>query len=207
MFDIDGTLIQSYDLDVECFVCAVKDVIGIDICTDWSTYRHVTDAGILYEILDYHKISEKQVIYNEIKNVFIKKTQESINTKPVQEVAGASSFLKLMKSMDDVVLSFATGGWYESAVLKLESAGIDFSDIPIASSNDSFVRTEIMKISASKANIENSFSRTYFGDGSWDKKASEELDYNFILVGCGLKHKPNINNFESVDYVMSCIGL
>jgi phosphoglycolate phosphatase-like HAD superfamily hydrolase len=207
MFDIDGTLIQSYEFDSECFVSAVKEVVGIEICSDWSTYMHVTDAGILDEILDSHEVSDKQEIHNEVKNVFIKKTQERINIKPVQEVLGASSFLEFMKSMDNVVLSLATGGWYESAVLKLKSAGIDFCDIPIASSNDSFIRTEIMKISASKANIENSLSHTYFGDGSWDKKASEEIGYNFVLVGNRLEHKPNITNFKSINRVMACIGL
>ena len=48
--------------------------------------------------------------------------------------------------MGHVAISFATGGWYESAILKLESAGIKISNIPIASANDHHSRIEIMKI-------------------------------------------------------------
>lgn len=208
MFDIDGTLVQSYDIDSECFISAVKEVVGVEISSDWSTYAHVTDAGILDEILDSNGVSNKQIIHNEVKSIFIQKIQKRISRKSVQEVLGASSFLEFLKSMDDVVVSLATGGWYESAVLKLGSAGINYDDIPIASSNDSFIRTEIMKIATSRANVGNSCSCTYFGDGSWDKKASEQLGYNFVLVGSNkLEHIPNILNFEPINEVVACIGL
>lgn len=208
MFDIDGTLVQSYDIDSECFTRAVREVVGLEVSADWSTYSHVTDAGILDEILDSNGVSNKKIIHNEIKSAFIQKIQTRINREPVQEVLGASSFLEFLKSMDGVVVSLATGGWYESAVLKLGSAGINYDGIPIASSNDSFIRTEIMKIATSRANMGNSCTCTYFGDGSWDKKASEQLGYNFVLVGGNkLEHKPNILNYETINEVVACIGL
>lgn len=207
MFDIDGTLLQSYDVDSECFVSAVKEVAGIEISSDWSNYAHVTDAGILDEILESNEVPDRQIIYNEVKSVFIQKIQERINIKPVQEVIGASSFLKFLNTMDDVVVSLATGGWYESAILKLRSAGINIDGLPIASSNDSSIRTEIMKIATSRAIMGNSYSCTYFGDGSWDKKASEQLGYNFILVGSKLKHKPSIINFKPINEIVAYIGL
>jgi hypothetical protein len=105
------------------------------------------------------------------------------------------------------VVSLATGGWYESAVLKLRSAGINFDGISIASSNDSSIRTEIMKIATSRTTKGNECQCTYFGDGIWDKRATEKLGYNFVLVGNKLVHKPNINNFKSQNEVMACIGL
>jgi phosphoglycolate phosphatase-like HAD superfamily hydrolase len=207
MFDIDGTLVKSYDFDAECFVSAVKEVSGIDVSSDWSTYMHVTNTGILDEILDSNRVSNKQVIHNEIKSVFIQKIQKRIDKNPVLEVPGASSFLELLKSMDNIIVSLATGGWYESAALKLKSAGINFSDIPIASSNDDFMRTEIMKISALRATMNSPCSCTYFGDGNWDKMACEQLGYNFVLVGNKLEHKPNIIDFEPINEAVACIGL
>ena len=37
MFDVDGTLIQSYGFDETCFVAAVKEVTGVDLVSDWET--------------------------------------------------------------------------------------------------------------------------------------------------------------------------
>ena len=51
MFDIDGTLIESYDIDEQCFLAAIDEVLGIQIDSRWERYPHVTDAGILDEIL------------------------------------------------------------------------------------------------------------------------------------------------------------
>lgn len=48
IFDIDGTLVESSGFEDELYVAAVRDVLG-DVCIreSWSTYRHVTDTGIL----------------------------------------------------------------------------------------------------------------------------------------------------------------
>ena len=207
MFDIDGTLVKSYELDSRCFIDSVKDVTGIHVNSNWSKYRHVTDSGILEEITDVNEITNKQETHEKVKSVFIEKLEQSIANEPVQEIPGAASFLALLNSMNDVVVSLATGGWYESAVLKLRSAGIDFSSIPLASSNDNISRTEIMKTAVSSIADGKSYPCTYFGDGSWDKKACEQLGFNFVLVGNRLTHKPNIINFVSIDEAMACIGL
>ena len=207
MFDIDGTLVKSYDLDSRCFIDSIKEVTGIYVDSNWSKYRHVTDSGILEEIIDVNEITNKQEIQAKVKSVFIEKLEQSIANEPVQEIPGAASFLKLLNSMGDVVVSLATGGWYESAVLKLRSAGIESSSIPFASSNDNVSRTEIMKTAVSRIANGKSYPCTYFGDGSWDKKACEQLGFNFVLVGNRLTHKPNITNFVSKDEAMACIGL
>ncbi len=171
MFDIDGTLVESYDLDSICFINAVKDVTGIYIDSDWSKYNHVTDSGILREVLTKNGIPNKQETQVEVKKIFIEKLKKSIADKPVREISGAASLLTLLNSMNNVVVSLATGGWWESAILKLESAGIDFSSMIFASSNDHYSRIEIMEVSAYKATGDTAYPCTYFGDGSWDKEA------------------------------------
>ncbi len=52
IFDVDGTLVQSYGLDAECFVAAFHDAFGIaDVDTDWARYDHVTDPGIAAQVI------------------------------------------------------------------------------------------------------------------------------------------------------------
>jgi len=49
MFDIDGTLVESYDVDSKLFVESVYEVTGLSIDANWGRYRNVTDSGILQE--------------------------------------------------------------------------------------------------------------------------------------------------------------
>ncbi len=151
MFDIDGTLIESHDFDSECFTEAVKEVTGYEIDTDWSRYKHVTDTGILNQFFKEMNIENTEIAHESIKGVFLSKIQTRIAKKPISEIVGASAFIASLKGLENVAISFATGGWYESAILKLESAGIDISNIPIASANDHHSRIEIMKIAEKRA--------------------------------------------------------
>ena len=206
MFDIDGTLVESYQLDSQCFVDAVKDVTGLSINSDWSKYQHVTDSGILNEALNPYEALNMKEVEPKVKQCFLKNLEASLSHQPINEVLGASSFLELLKSMNNIVISLATGGWKESAILKLNSAGINFSSIPLASSNDHQSRVEIMKL-ASKRAISGRYPCTYFGDGEWDKEACNHLGYNFVLVGNKFTHNPSIRNFQSTKSALACVGL
>ena len=67
MFDIDGTLIESSDFDTECFRAAVKDVLKIPV--DTKNYRHVTDSGILRQIIAaLHLQEDHESIIASVKN-------------------------------------------------------------------------------------------------------------------------------------------
>ncbi len=60
MFDIDGTLVQSYEFDEEIYARSVEEVIGSEINRNWSEYKNVTDVGILNEIIELHGLSLKK---------------------------------------------------------------------------------------------------------------------------------------------------
>ena len=207
MFDIDGTLIESYDFDSQCFTEAVKEVTGLGIDTNWARYKHVTDTGILNQFFNENSIENTIEVTKNIKSTFLAKIQTRIDEQPFNEIKGASKFISKLKKLDGVVISFATGGWLESAVLKLESAGIDISNIPIASANDHHSRIEIMKIAEQRAIKESRLSFTYFGDGSWDLKACKELGVNFVLVGDKLEYNQSIINFKKHNEAFAYIGL
>lgn len=207
MFDIDGTLIQSNDFDADCFIKAVEKSIGIKIDDNWSNYKNVTDSGILNEIIISHDLTNQtEEIHKNVKEIFVNKIHNHLQKNPIYEIEGASSFLSELKKNDQVVLSIATGGWYESAILKLQYANIDFKGIPIVSSNEYFSRKEIMK-SAEKIINSNSYTTSYFGDGIWDKEACEALGYNFIAVGNNVEHYQKIEDYKSIRKAMSYIGL
>ncbi|MCP3675848.1 MAG: HAD family hydrolase [Gammaproteobacteria bacterium] len=208
MFDIDGTLIQSFEFDEDIYACAVGAVVGFEIDRNWSSYKHVSDAGILNEIIETHGLDkEKETIQRKVKEIFVRDISNHINKQPTKEVPGAISFLNNLASLNNITISFATGGWYETAVLKLDSAGFNYSKELIASSNDHFKRTEIMAIAKAKHSKHNDVACTYFGDGIWDKEACEELGFNFVLVGSKIEHSQKITDYNSTNEAMAYIGL
>lgn len=208
IFDIDGTLVQSNDFDANCFIDAIQESTGITIDNNWSKYEHVTDSGILNEIIISHDwIKQKEEIYKTVKDTFVNNIHEYLQKNQISEITGVSSFLSQLRENNEVVISIATGGWHESAILKLQYANIDFEGIPIVSSNEHFSRTEIMKLAESKIGNTTKCNISYFGDGSWDKKACKILGYNFIAVGNNIKHNQCIKDFTSIDKAMKYIGL
>lgn len=208
MFDIDGTLIESYDIDEQCFLAAIDDVLGIQIDVRWERYPHVTDAGILDEILSHPSFGpDRTVLEAQIKASFMQNLTVYLESNSVEPIAGAVEFLAHLKQREDVVLAIATGGWYESATIKLEAAGLDVSGIALATSSDHIARVEIMKIAEARAADQPLLSRTYFGDAAWDKTASSQLDYNFVLLGDRVEHHQTLPDYRDIEVATRLIGL
>jgi beta-phosphoglucomutase-like phosphatase (HAD superfamily) len=195
MFDIDGTLVDSFAFDEQCFTSAVKQTLGDDVDSRWETYQHVTDRGLLMELLEKsNRSSEIGVIEPIVKARFVQNVVRHLDETKVGATAGAIELIAELKQRDDVILSIATGGWLESALIKLRSAGIDIKGIPIATSNDHHMRTEIMRVAQAKSNSGQQV--VYFGDAEWDKKACAELGFKFVLLGNRTNHELQIADFS-----------
>jgi beta-phosphoglucomutase-like phosphatase (HAD superfamily) len=208
MFDIDGTLVESYDLDAKCFSAAVKDELGVSIGVDWRRYKHVTDSGILKQIISELNLAhERERIELSVKAKFTAQIKDHLSRHKVFAIDGAAEFLAKLVGRKDVVVAFATGGWLETARMKLDAANIHLPEIPIASSSDHYSRIEIMKKAQNQAGYSQYKSKTYFGDGPWDLEASLDLGYNFILVGSRIDYHQSISNFTEIDLALNYIGL
>lgn len=208
MFDIDGTLVKSYNFDSGCYQSAVFDVLGVKVNLDWEQYQHVTDAGILSEIIASRSLqNEYESIFTEVKRQFILRVRKYISNHEVLPITGASEFLSTLASREDVKISLATGGWSETARMKLDAADINHSDIPIASSCDHYSRIEIMRVAEIRSGEHRFKSKTYFGDGSWDQKASKSLSYNFVAVGSRITNSKAIHDYSDSQAALRCIGL
>ena len=191
MFDIDGTLTATTGVDAQCFVRAVNDLFRIkDVDTDLTSYRNVTDEGIAEEIIERHTgrvATEKEL--SDLKKLFVEMLRKEVSFNPelFYPVEGAVEILEDLVRHPDMEISLATGGWRESALLKLEAAGLDTKGLPMASSNDALSREEIMIISEERAkssyHVHSFDSVVYVGDGIWDVKSARSVEYHFIGVG------------------------
>ena len=192
IFDIDGTLIESMSVDTELYFSAISEVLGpVSVRNKLSDYDHVTDSGILAQLLDDNGYSFDEEVAATFKAVFVDCLRRHIKAEgPFPTIDGAVQFVENTRQSDDRRVAIATGGWRNSALLKLESAGFNTDDIPLVTSDDSPSRVEVMSFALGK--IGDDFeSVTYFGDAEWDQRACRSLGWSFVAVG------PELGGIES----------
>jgi phosphoglycolate phosphatase-like HAD superfamily hydrolase len=211
MFDIDGTLVDSAGFDSELYVEAVRSVLGVEIDSDWDTYEHVSDSGILEQVLrDARFDTERAVLAVRVQERFVGLVRDYLRHKSeaVREITGARRLVERLRALPDVRVAIATGGWEPTALLKLEHVGIDVNGVGFASSSDAHARTDIMRLAAQRALRGSACGRsTYFGDGAWDQRASADLGYDFVAVGRGVSHPVAYDDLRGVDGILAHLGV
>lgn len=214
MLDVDGTLIDNFDFDSSCFCSAIEEVTGISMEEGWENFTNVTEAGILEELIENHNLSkDKMSIHRRVKSLFIEKLRTELAKNPdiVAATPGAIEFVNDMQEHPNVELAIATGGWEESARLKLKAAGFKIDNVIFASCSDALSRSEIMALAAFRAKQDsgcvNFERRIYFGDGDWDKQATSTLGYEFVAVGQRVQHHTRIPNFINYSAIFGKLGL
>ena len=213
MFDIDGTLVDSMRVDSRLYARAVRETLGGDVCIDdtWRPYVHVTDSGILDEILVQHRFPEPlDPLRAEVKRRFIELVRGHLDAGDavLREIRGATALLRELRARPDVRLAIATGGWAETALMKLAAIGVSVDGIGFASGSDAHARTRIMELAAERA-LRGAMpaTRTYLGDGAWDQRACAELGYRFIAIGRALEHEPRFDDYADRDAVLACLAV
>lgn len=191
IFDIDGTLTQTYTVDTKCFTQAVKDITHIDnLNTNWSSYQYSTDSGLLKEIYATHfqrAPSEDEV--NKIRDRFVEYLKDEwLHDKLLYSpVPGAERVFQDIATLANWHIAIATGGWKKSALFKLESATIPHADLPKAFADDHFERTDIIKTAIKNSEFLHGINHykhiIYVGDKSWDERAATALNLGFVGVG------------------------
>ncbi len=206
VFDVDGTLVDSEDFDGILYAQAIRTVLEIDIDEDWSGYRHQTDSGILNEVLDRNGIGgDHSLAHDSVRREFISLVADYLAARGdrLPEVPGARAFVSRLAGRPDVAVGIATGGWKETAAMKLRAIDLDPETLNLASGSDAESRAEIMRTAATSALGGRSADRkTYFGNRPWDREASRRLGWQFIGIGPDVEHSTRFDDFldrESLD--------
>jgi len=189
IFDIDGTLTQTTKADEECFVRSLDAVCGFsDVDTDWSCYKHATDAGIFREI--YETRTGRLPSPSEasrFRQYFVDLLARVSSEAAFAAITGAPRLLSRLADSGEHRVALATGAWCDSARLKMASAGLRYDDYPAASSDDAFDRESIIRLSMQRATERYGSlgSTVYVGDGVWDARACRSVGIPFIGIGTG----------------------
>jgi len=195
IFDIDGTLTQTTQVDDQCFIQSFVDELGIEgINTDWSRYPTVCDSGITQHI--FREYLQRGPTLDEVPRLqrrFVALLEDAYCQEPRHfvEIPGARRAIHALRQDTDYRVAIATGGWKLSALLKLAKAQIDITGLPAAFADHGITREVIIAAAMAMARgiyRQQQFSHvTYVGDGVWDVRAARQLGINFIGVAQGEK--------------------
>jgi beta-phosphoglucomutase-like phosphatase (HAD superfamily) len=210
MFDIDGTLVDSEDFDGELYAGAVKTVLGVALDRDWDRYEHVSDRGILEQLLRERRADERAAVAEQVQRQFVALVRGYLASQGlgVREIPGARQLVERLLALPKVRVAVATGGWEETARLKLRHVGIDDARVALASSSDAAARTAIMRLAAERAlRGATAVRTTYFGDGPWDRRASAELGYEFVAVGKAIEHAVRYDDLRATEEILRVLQI
>jgi phosphoglycolate phosphatase-like HAD superfamily hydrolase len=206
VFDLDGTLTHTTGVDDACFVQAMDDELGLrGFSTDWSRYPHVTDEGLTLGVCRQHPRdgglgrdpSADQIA--RVRRRFIGLLRRAAADEPGRftPVPGAQRVLRaLAGGLDGWAVAIATGAWRESALIKLDAAGMGWAaaSIPAAfaghpAEGAAMERERIVGLATGRAAAAagvGAFDQVVcVGDGVWDLLTARRLGHGFVGVGRG----------------------
>ena len=207
IFDIDGTLVDSFGFDDACYISAIREVLGeVYIHNDWSKYKNVTDTGSLRQIMEENKIQEVGQV-EEVRTKFGELIRQYLqNGGKCLPKGGAIHLINKLLAAEAYEVGFATGGWRHTAKMKLRHAGFNLKNAILTSSDDGDERVTIMK--KCSLMLGSRFDRiVYIGDAEWDMQATKTLGWHFIGVGARLKGKCEfwVEDFSSYNTFMTML--
>jgi phosphoglycolate phosphatase-like HAD superfamily hydrolase len=190
IFDVDGTLTDTNQVDAVCFVRAVSQVVGVDLGDGtWTAFSAVTDSGIVQEIYQRHR--QRPPTADEVASLrrrFIACLEEAAAQMPhaFAPIPGAPAALERLGREPDWAVAIATGCWQASALLKLRSARIPSDTLPAAFAEDGLAREDIVCTAIERAQqryAAEGFARVVsIGDAPWDVSTARRLGLPFVGV-------------------------
>ena len=203
IFDLDGTLTETNEVDDLCFPRAFAENLGvIDLNTDWSTYTHSTDTVVFQEA--FAQRFRRHPTPHEAKSFeqhFVESLAELYASRPAMfaEVHGATALLKQFEQDTRWATAIATGCWKRSADFKIDAAGIPAAGVPMAFAEDGPSREAIVEAAVRRAILHyrrQSFERIVLvGDRIWDLKTAQTLGLPFV----GVAHREPAERLRLAD--------
>jgi phosphoglycolate phosphatase-like HAD superfamily hydrolase len=193
IFDLDGTLTRTNQVDDLCFPRAFAESLGVSgLNTDWSAYPHATDTVIFEASFAqrFRRLPDSDESRS-FRRHFVALLSELHASQPAlfAEISGASIFLDRLQRDPRWSIAIATGCWKQSAEFKMEAAGLPTAGLPMAFVEDGISREEIVQAAMDRA--ASHYKRQFFervvsvGDGLWDVKTAQKLGLPFVGVAEG----------------------
>jgi phosphoglycolate phosphatase-like HAD superfamily hydrolase len=185
IFDVDGTLCDTLEVEGRCYVEAIEGVTGHSVASmDWSRFPEATSSAITQHLLSEFGVPNGVAVERLVLAEFVARLDSESRRRPdsFRPTAGALELFEDLKQREGYGVAIATGCWHDSAMLKLNRCGFMIGGVPLASSTDTARRADIISLAASRAGT-GVDDAVYVGDGVWDLKAARKIGMRFVGVG------------------------
>jgi phosphoglycolate phosphatase-like HAD superfamily hydrolase len=190
VFDIDGTLTLTNQVDDRCFRAAHYARFGVAAVEEnWGGFSHMTDSCINREI--FERIEGRPPRSSEIRVIqddFISRlrVEHAADANQFAPLSGASAIVAQLTGTAGWRVALASGGWRVSARLKLEFAGIESATLPGALGDEFLSREEIVATAVDRAKefhgVKDFDRIVSIGDAAWDVATARNLGLPFVGV-------------------------
>ncbi len=183
VFDNDGTICDTQDVEGRCYAQAIERITGLSLSTlDWTKYEEPTSSAIIRDLLVDDPVAP--VKEEMIKCEFLRLLEQDRPNFPgdFSPLPRAVEFIGRLKEERICSVAIATGCFDSSARFKLKCCGVTLDDFPHATSSDTPRRKDIIPLAALRAGFPIS-SVVYFGDAPWDVRVSGILGIPMIGIG------------------------
>lgn len=189
VFDLDGTLTRTDEVDSACFVEAFREAGFAAIDTDWSSYLHCTDSWIAREI--FVTALGREPDEEELRPIrlrFAALLEQACRSDAGRFAAMPGAGRLLIHLLDHGwAVAIATGAWSISASVKLLASGLGLG-LPLVGSDRHHAREDIVLAAIEAASLRSGqgFDRIVsLGNAAWDVRTAAKLGLPFVGIGEG----------------------
>jgi phosphoglycolate phosphatase-like HAD superfamily hydrolase len=188
VFDVDGTLCDTCDVDDEMFCLTSSADLGVPIdASSWRDSPHVTDTGIsAWLSARYRGRAPTSVETAAFATSLERAFRAECDRAPARfaPIRGSRAFLSALEATG-CRYAIATGGRAQTARFKLEAAELPTEHL-LASSDDSPDRAVIFELARRRRLADGGEARAVLvGDGVWDVATAIRLRWGMVGVGVG----------------------
>ena len=187
IFDIDGTLTQTYHSKDHSFTRALSRFVDIEPgYSYWGEIEHPTDEAVFQYL--FQKVSGKKATEEDrakMQDQLIVELMHTYRHTPnfFDEIPGASRFIKELKEEENTLLAISTGNWERVGRMKVELAGLNPNDFEWVGSDEFPDKPGFTTSLINRIKEKQELSRiTYIGDSLYDYETSRVLGINFIGI-------------------------
>ena len=122
MFDMDGTLTDSFAIDENCYVLAIEQALKLQgVVTEWDSYLHASSSYCLEEIVRRHRGTVPDPLESRAVQSRMVALMDEIKTlrgRGTCEIPGAAAVIPALLARGYAV-AIASGDWEATARHKL----------------------------------------------------------------------------------------
>jgi phosphoglycolate phosphatase-like HAD superfamily hydrolase len=195
VFDLDGTLVDTNEVDDQCYAAAWRDEFSIACAgLDWSSFANVSDSGIAEELLGRNGFEVSSDNLRRLESRFVALLERAADEDRTRflPIAGAGWVIERLASAGWHAV-VATGAWHSSAVIKLRAAGLHLPAVPLACCDGRPSRQAIVQhaidLGQQAAGGGPRKRIVLVGDAEWDVTTARRLSLPFVGIGDGEKRE------------------